>query len=86
MTLRVGWFATARGQTSGKLLAGALAAIEEGRLDAEVAVVFCNRDPGEDANTDTFQEQVRAAGIPLVTLSSRQFRRTAGGSPELPRA
>ena len=77
--LRIGWFATARGQTSGKLLAGALAAIEDGRLDAEVAVVFCNRDPGEDANADAFHEQVRAAAIPLVTLSSREFRRAAGG-------
>jgi folate-dependent phosphoribosylglycinamide formyltransferase PurN len=79
VTLRIGWFATARGQTSGKLLAGALAAIGDGRLDAKVAVVFCNRDPGEDANADAFHEQVRAAGIPLVTLSSREFRRAAGG-------
>lgn len=79
MTLRIGWFATARGQTSGKLLAGALAAIADGRLDAEVAFVFCNRDPGEDGNADAFQEQVRATGIPLVTLSSRGFRRAAGG-------
>jgi len=77
--VRIGWFATARGQTSGKLLAGALAAIADGRLDAEVAVVFCNRDPGEDANADAFHEQVLAAGIPLVTLSSRQFRRATGG-------
>jgi folate-dependent phosphoribosylglycinamide formyltransferase PurN len=77
--VRIGWFATARGQTSGKLLAGALAAIGDGRLDAEIAFVFCNRDPGEDANTDAFHKQVRAAGIPLVTLSSRQFRRAAGG-------
>jgi folate-dependent phosphoribosylglycinamide formyltransferase PurN len=79
VTLRIGWFATARGQTSGKLLAGALAAIGDGRLEAEVVVVFCNRDPGEDANADAFHEQVRAAGIPLVTLSSRQFRRAADG-------
>ncbi len=79
MTLRIGWFATARGQTSGKLLAGALAAIGDGRLDAEVVVVFCNRDAGEDANADAFHEQVRAADIPLVTLSSREFRRAAGG-------
>ena len=79
MTLRIGWFATARRQTSGKLLAGALAAIGDGRLDAEVVVVFCNRDAGEDANADAFHEQVRAAGIPLVTLSSREFRRAAGG-------
>lgn len=77
--LRIGWFATARGQTSGKLLSGALAAIDEGRLDAEVVVVFCNRDPGEDENSDAFHKQVRAAGIPLVTLSSREFRRAAGG-------
>jgi folate-dependent phosphoribosylglycinamide formyltransferase PurN len=77
--LKVAWFATARGQTSGKLLAAALDAINDGRLDARIAVVFCNRDPGEDANTDAFQGQVRAAGIPLVTLSSREFRRRAGG-------
>jgi folate-dependent phosphoribosylglycinamide formyltransferase PurN len=79
MTLRIAWFATARGQTSGKLLAAAQDAIASGRLDAEIAVVFCNRDPGEDPNTDAFHQQVRDSRIPLVTLSSRDFRRRVGG-------
>jgi folate-dependent phosphoribosylglycinamide formyltransferase PurN len=79
MTLRIAWFATARGTTSGKLLAAAQEAIAAGRLDAEIVVVFCNRDPGEDQNSDAFLEQVRSSGIPLVTLSSREFRKRVGG-------
>jgi phosphoribosylglycinamide formyltransferase-1 len=79
MTLRLAWFATARGQTSRKLLAAAQEAIAQGRLKARIQVVFCNRDPGEDTNTDAFLEQVRGYGIPLVTLSSRDFRRKRDG-------
>jgi len=79
VTLRLAWFATARGATSGTLLAAAQQAIADGRLDAEIVVVFCNRDAGEDPVTDAFLEQVRAAGIPLVTLSSVEFRKRVGG-------
>lgn len=79
--MRLAWFATARGQTSRKLLGAAQEEIAAGRLDAEIVVVFCNRAQGEDANTDAFHEQVRASGIPLVTLSSREFRRARGGAP-----
>jgi folate-dependent phosphoribosylglycinamide formyltransferase PurN len=79
VTLRLGWFATARGQTSQKLLAAAQNAIASGRLDAQIAVVFCNREPGEDPNTDAFLNQVRSYGLPLVCLSSRDFRRRRGG-------
>ena len=79
MTLRLAWFATARGQTSRKLLQAAQEEIASGRLDAEIVVVFCNRAPGEDANTDAFQAQVREYGIPLVTLSSQGFRKAHGG-------
>jgi phosphoribosylglycinamide formyltransferase-1 len=78
--LSLAWFATGRGQMSGKLLAAAREAIDARRLDAEIVVVFCNRAPGEDANTDAFLQQVRASGIPLVTLSSRDFRKRVGGA------
>lgn len=77
--IRLAWFATARGHGSGKLFAAALEAIAQGRLDAQIAVVFCNRAPGEDANTDAFLDQVHASGTPLVTLSSRDFRKKVGG-------
>jgi len=77
--LTLGWFATGTGTTSPKLLAAALEAIGSGRLDARIAVVFCNREPGEDPMSDGYHAQVRAAGIPLVTLSDRRFRREHGG-------
>jgi folate-dependent phosphoribosylglycinamide formyltransferase PurN len=78
VTLRIGWFATARGTTSAKLLRAALEAIDGG-MDARISFVFSNRDPGDFDNTDRFFDEVRAAGIPLVTLSNTKFRRNAGG-------
>jgi folate-dependent phosphoribosylglycinamide formyltransferase PurN len=77
--LRIGWFATGRGETSPKLLRAAVDAIREGRLDAEIAFVFSNRQPGQFQITDAFFNQVRSYGIPLVTLSDQRFRREAGG-------
>jgi folate-dependent phosphoribosylglycinamide formyltransferase PurN len=77
--LRIGWFATGRGEGSQKLLRAAVEAIREGSLDAEVSFVFCNRDPGQFPATDQFFEQVHGYGIPLVTLSDTRFRRERGG-------
>src|SRR3990170_288330 len=76
--LRLGWFSTARGPTSRKLLAAAWDEIAAGRLPAQIAVVFCNREPGEDPQTDLFLEQVRGYGLPLVCLSSSRFRKERG--------
>jgi folate-dependent phosphoribosylglycinamide formyltransferase PurN len=78
MTLRIGWFATARGTTSAKLLRAALDAIDQG-MDARISFVFSNRDPGDFENTDRFFDVVREAGIPLVTLSNTKYRRKVGG-------
>lgn len=76
--LRLGWFATARGQTSRRLLQAVLDAIDSG-MQAEVACVFSNQEPGDSENGDRFFELVRARGIPLVTLSDVKFRRRVGG-------
>ena len=80
MTLRIAWFASARGTSSRLLLRAALGAIERGRLDAEVVCVFCNRERGQSANTDAFLDDVEAAGIPLVASSSLAWRRRVGGA------
>ncbi|MSQ62067.1 MAG: phosphoglycerate transporter [Dehalococcoidia bacterium] len=77
--LRIGWFATARGTGSYRLLEATLDAIREGTLEAEIAFVFSNREPGEAEPADRFFDLVRANGIPLVTLSSVRFRREHGG-------
>ena len=81
MTLEIGWFSTGRGPGSRRLLAAVQDEISSGRLDARIAVVFCNRNEGEDENTNLFLEQVRSYGPPLVSLSSRDFRRQRGEKP-----
>jgi phosphoribosylglycinamide formyltransferase 1 len=83
MTLSIAWFSSGRGPGSRELLAAAHDEIASGRLNATIAAVFCNRAAGEDSNTDTFLEQVRGYGLPLVSLSSRDFRRRRGEKPVL---
>ena len=79
MTLRLGWFTTARGAGSRAMYETVAGAIADGEIDAEIAFVFCNRDPGEDEVTDRFFELVRANRQPLVTRSSVRYRRSVGG-------
>jgi phosphoribosylglycinamide formyltransferase-1 len=81
MTLDIGWFSTGRGEGSRRLLAAVHREITSGRLDARIATVFCNREPGEDENSDVFLEQARGYDLPVVTLSSRDFRRRLGKKP-----
>lgn len=76
--IRIGWFSTARGATSRALLAAAVEAIRDGRVDAEIAYVFCSREDGESPETDQFLAQVRGYGIPLVTRSFEAARQAAG--------
>ena len=80
--LRIGWFSTGRGEGSQKLLRAAVEAIAEGRLDAEMAFVFSNRERGQFEATDAFFDQIAGHGIPLVTLSDSNFRRAHGGAYE----
>ncbi len=84
MTLRVGWFATGRGEGSRRLLTAAVDAIRRGELDAEIAFVFCNRERGEYEATDGFLDLVASFGITGLTLSARRFRRERDGARSRP--
>ena len=77
--LNIGWFSTGRGEGSQKLLRSTVEAIQAGRLEAEVAFVFCNREPGQSEATDEFFRQVESYDVPLVTLSDTRFRKERGG-------
>ena len=79
MTLRIGWFTTARGPGSRGMYEAVTRAVEAGTLDADFAFVFCNREPGEDTITDSFLRLVEANGHHLVTKSSVRYRRAIGG-------
>jgi folate-dependent phosphoribosylglycinamide formyltransferase PurN len=77
--LRIGWFSTGRGEGSQRLLRATIEAIREGRLDAEIAFVFSNRERGLFEATDTFFDQVSSYGIPLITQSDTRFRKQCRG-------
>ena len=79
--LKLGWFTTGRGEGSYGLLSSALEAIDSGDLPAEIAFVFVNRVKGQTRRTDRFLELVESRNIPLVTLSSRDFRRAHDNRP-----
>ena len=82
--MRLAWFATARGTSSLLLFTRAQDAIRQGALDAEIVVVFCNRERGQSSNTDAFLGSVEAAEVPAVTISSGAWRKRVGGAISTP--
>lgn len=81
MTLRIGWFSTGAGPGSQRwrMFNAVLDEIQAGRLDAEIAFVFSNRERGENEGTDAFLDLVESHDVAVVTKSSRAFRRARGG-------
>ncbi|MDR1404713.1 MAG: phosphoribosylglycinamide formyltransferase [Candidatus Methanoplasma sp.] len=76
--LRLGWFSTGRGPGSRNLLKEVMDKKEEGLIDAEIAFVFCNWSNDEEPNPkkeqrSMFFDMVRGYGIPLITLSWKDF-------------
>lgn len=76
--LRLGWFSTGRGEGSRGLLRTVMEQVLSGGLQARILFVFCNREPGEHEGSDRFMEMVKGYGLPLLTLSSRRFKRERG--------
>ena len=79
--LRLGWLSTGRGEGSRGFLQIMQGEIEAGSLDARIEFVFANRERGEAEGSDLFFKLVESFGIPLVTLSSKRYRREHGGGP-----
>jgi phosphoribosylglycinamide formyltransferase-1 len=71
--LHIGWFSTARGNSSRVLLTSVFEKIQAGLLDVTIDFVFCSREPGESENTDLFIKQVKDYRIPLTCLSVTKF-------------
>ena len=78
--LRIGWFSTGRGEGSRGLLQFVQERILMGRLNAQIQFVFSNRGLGEAEGSDQFFDLANRYGLPLVNLSSADFRRRKGGS------
>jgi phosphoribosylglycinamide formyltransferase-1 len=77
--LRIGWFSTGRGPGSRNLLKTVMDKKEQGLLDVEISFVFCNWNNEEEPNPrreqrKMFFDMVEGYGIPLITLSWKEFR------------
>jgi folate-dependent phosphoribosylglycinamide formyltransferase PurN len=79
--LTIGWFSTGRDEAARKLLRAAWEAMQRGELKARIAVVFSNRELGQEVESDRFFDQVEGYGIPLVCLSDRRFREERREAP-----
>jgi phosphoribosylglycinamide formyltransferase-1 len=79
VSVRIGWFSTGRDEAACDLLKAVMDAIEGGTLDGQIAFVFSNRERGEFEASDAFLDLVQSYGLPLITLSSRRYRREQGG-------
>ena len=73
-TYQLGWFSTGRDKAARDLLTVAQRSIALGEIEAEIAFVFCNREPGESQDSDLFLKLVESYGTPVICFSSRRFK------------
>ncbi len=78
---QIGWFSSGRGEGSRNLLTAMKESIDKGQITADIAFVFCNREPGHSNETDLFLKLVESYHIPLVCFSSRKFRARRKADP-----
>jgi len=73
-----GWFSTGRDKAARDLLQAIQSNIKLGEIEAEIAFVFSNREPGESEESDLFFKLVEGYHIPLVTLSYQKLKAKKG--------
>jgi phosphoribosylglycinamide formyltransferase-1 len=77
---QLGWFSTGRDRAARDLLKAVQNSIKLGEIEADIAFVFCSREPGESAESDSFIKLVRDYHIPLICFSYRKFEVNQGAS------
>lgn len=75
---KLGWFSTGRDKAARDLLTVAQRSIALGEIEAEIAFVFCNREPGESKESDLFLKLVESYGTPAICFSYRKFKLARG--------
>jgi phosphoribosylglycinamide formyltransferase-1 len=71
---QLGWFSTGRDKAARDLLATVNSSIKLGEIKAEIAFVFCSREPGESEESDLFLKLVEDEHIPLICFSYQKYR------------
>ena len=75
---QLGWLSTGRDKAARDLLETVQDSIQRGEIKAEIAFVFCSREPGEAGESDLFLKLVEDYHIPLVSLSYQKFKSERG--------
>ena len=71
---QLGWFSTGRDKAAIELLQAVQRQTALGAINAEIAFVFCSREPGEAKESDAFLQQVDDYHIPFVCFSYQKFK------------
>ena len=71
---QLGWFSTGRDKAARDLLQAVQSSIKLGEIEAEIAFVFSNREPGESEEGDLFLKLVEDYHIPLISFSYQKFK------------
>jgi len=75
---QLGWFSTGRDKAARDLLTVVNNSIKQGEIEAEIAFVFSNREPGESEESDLFFKLVEGYHIPLICFSYQKFKASKG--------
>jgi len=71
---QLGWFSTGRDKAARDLLQAVQRQIKLGEIEAEIAFVFSNHEPGESRESDLFFKLVESYHIPLICFSYQRFK------------
>ena len=69
-----GWFSSGRDKAARDLLEVVYSNIKQGKIEAEISFVFCNREPDESTQSDLFIKLVEGYGIPLICFSYQKYK------------
>ncbi len=75
---QLGWFSTGRDKAARDLLKAAQGSIKLREIQAEIAFVFSDREPGESKESDLFFKLVESYSIPLIYFSYKKFKASQG--------
>ncbi len=75
---QLGWFSTGRDKAARDLLQVVNNSVKRGEIEAEIAFVFSNREPGESEESDLFFKLVDDYHIPLICFSYQKFKASKG--------
>ena len=75
---QLGWFSTGRDKAARDLLQAVQGSIGQGEMEADIAFVSSNREPGESKESDLFFKLVKSYHIPLIYFSYQKFKAMKG--------